>query len=167
MVNLGISILAWTYRTRIMQKNMAGHAGFHACKHIGSIRQANRHLARFIMIMKIMITQKQKFQVSGWVTDTNRNQLKPKCQVVPIWVNQQPIGGEKSSDFEKNCDTFQKWHQKLSQPVQPNNHWKRLHYVLPVIVRFYWSPNFFMSLLKIVTSPIFFNIATFGIFRPF
>ena len=44
-------------------------------------------------------TQKQNVQVSGCVIDTNRNQLKPKWQVVPIWVNQHPIGGEKCSDF--------------------------------------------------------------------
>jgi hypothetical protein len=29
----------------------------------------------------------------------------------------------------------------LSRSVQPNNHWKRTHYVLLLIVLFQWSPK--------------------------
>ena len=39
-------------------------------------------------------TQKQNVLVSGCVINTIRNQLKPKWQMVAIWVNQHPIGGE-------------------------------------------------------------------------
>ena len=69
---------------------------------IGSVSGSQSHLQKYWHPKRFRPnhhTQKQKFQVSGWLTDTNRNRLKPKWQVVPIWANQHPIGGEKCSDF--------------------------------------------------------------------
>ena len=111
-----------------------------------------------IMIMKMILQHSILFRYTIYIIpDTLQPVFRP---LNPLLESKQGL------NFENICQIFQDWHQKLNRLVQPNNHWKRIHYVLPLIVLFQWSPKQFMPILKNLTSPNFSNIATFGIVVP-
>ena len=73
-------------------KKLAGHAWFHPCMHLGSIREANCHLGRLVMIMKIMLmTMKLIWRhsiLSGYTPEiiTDKSQRPKMAKNSPKWT---------------------------------------------------------------------------------
>ncbi len=163
LVNWGISILAWTYRTMIMQKN--GRACMISCIHACVLNQTGKS-----SLMEVYRDNEnhdydhendsQSFHA------VKVHYIHHPRRIATIFQTSNPTFRVKmGAEFWKSLSNFSKVAPK-NEPIHPqNDQWKRLHSLL-LVIDFGTDRNFFTLILKNLTSPIFSNIATFDIGSP-